>query len=352
MKIIALTGGKNVSSARFRIRQYIDILRKNQNIELIESYSIFTSYPPKKKILRPFWIVLLVISRLIKVIKINFSDIDAVILQREIVSTLYTVERFINKKIIFDVDDAIFLSQRHDSIKKIANKADMIFCGNQYLYDWFKQYNDNVFIVPTSVDTDRFIPRIKDKELAKGFIIGWSGTSSGLRYLYDIEDQLVKFMRKYEDVKLHIVSNEKPEFKSKIVNQKVIFTKWTPENEVSTIQSFSIGLMPLEDSEWEKGKCSYKMLLYMACGIPSVVSDYGMNSEILTLNNYIGKGVKSKEEWEKKIEEVYSDDLFREKSAVNSREICLKYFSKKIISKNISKILIDDYNVGKETNFI
>lgn len=341
MKVIALTGGKNVSSARFRIRQYIEILSNDYDIELVESYSIFTSYPPKNKLLRPLWLILVYISRLITVIKINFSDVDAVILQREVISTIYSVERFINKKIIFDVDDAIFLTQRNRSIEKIAKKSEMIFCGNKYLYDWFKKYNKNIYIIPTSVDTNRFVPKNKNgKPEKKDFIIGWSGTSSGLKYLYEIETQLSNFIKKHKDIKLHIVSDKNPQFQNEILKENLIFTKWSKDNEVSTIQNFDVGLMPLENTEWEKGKCSYKMLLYMACGIPSVVSDFGMNSEILSSNEFVGLGVKAIEDWEEKIEKIYLDENLKNKLILNSRMHCLEHFSLENISRTISELIL------------
>jgi glycosyltransferase involved in cell wall biosynthesis len=173
---------------------------------------------------------------------------------------------------------------------QLARKADHIVCGNQFLAEYFEQYNRPVTVIPTPVDTERFVP-----SPAEHTFIGWSGGSSGFKYLYAIERALKIILKANPKWKLLIVADKQPQF-SILPSEQVVFEPWSPQTEVESIQKMTIGIMPLEDSPWTRGKCSYKMLLYMACAIPVVVSDVGMNADLLR-EAEIGLGVNSLSEW-------------------------------------------------------
>ncbi|WNO61675.1 glycosyltransferase [Rheinheimera sp. MMS21-TC3] len=291
MKVAVLTQGKNIPSTRFRVSQYADKFN-SKDINLIFYHAKKSAYPPVSKWQRFAWFISEVTHRLGQIRTINNSDIDCVILQRELISTLPTLERFIRKPIIFDVDDAIFLRKKGLAAKTIASLASHITCGNSYLADYFKQFNKPLSIIPTPVDTSRFTPKPVSTEQ---LFLGWSGSSSGFKYLYEIESGLIDALSACPDWKLLIIADVKPRFKQ-LPDEKVVFIKWSPEVEVSAIQRMSIGLMPLQDDPWSNGKCSYKMLLYMACAIPCVVSNVGMNKDILQQAE-VGIGVENIADW-------------------------------------------------------
>jgi glycosyltransferase involved in cell wall biosynthesis len=327
IRVAVFTGSKNISSRRFRIFQYIGYLNR-QNIDIVEHYSAFGSWPPATIAYRPFWLVLTLLDRIIPIIRSYRCDIT--FFQRELVSTLLTFECFTKRPRILDVDDAIWLQNKraNKNFLKLVQNCNGIICGNQFIYENLKNYNSNCIIIPTSVDTNRFIPSMNSTKTKKK-IIGWSGLSSGFKYLYDIEAELFKILSENDNVVLRIVSDSEPRFKT-IPDNKIEFIKWTPENEVSTIQEMTIGIMPIDNSEWSKGKCSYKMLLYMSCSVPVVVSYFGMNIEVLSKAK-IGFGASYKTDWSKYLQILLNDRILTMEMGINGRGVIEEHYS---IEKN------------------
>jgi glycosyltransferase involved in cell wall biosynthesis len=323
IKVAAFTGSKTISSRRFRVFQYIKLL-KEQDVIIIEHYSKFGSWPPVKLIYRPFWLILTIIDRVLPII--NSFKCDVIFFQRELVSTLLTFELYTKRPRVLDVDDAIWL-QNYRSRKnfiKLVTQCDGVICGNEYIFNYLKLYNNNCIIIPTSVDTNRFIPfGLIEKNNSK--IIGWSGLSSGFKFLYDIENELNQVLISHPNVRLRIVSDLEPKF-NYISKERIEFIKWTPENEVFTIQKMTIGIMPIDDTEWSKGKCSYKMLLYMSCAIPVVVSNFGMNKEVLGKGN-VGLGCNNNSDWVSNLNFLLENQELANEMGVNGRKIIEKYYS-------------------------
>ena len=135
------------------------------------------------------------------------------------------------------------------------------------------------------MDTQRFIPALT-KGNGERDVIEWTGTSDNFRYLYEIEPALAEVLKAYPGVTLRIIADARPSF-CNIPEERIEFIRWSPENEVKGIQGMSIGIMPLEDSAWARGKCSFKMFQYMACGIPVVVSPIGMNVKVLSMGSAV-----------------------------------------------------------------
>lgn len=318
-KIIALTQGDSIPSTRFRIAQYA--YKWTQSGYLFQQLNAKNSaYPPLGLFKRVVWLISELVHRLRQLKQINGADL--VVVQRELISTLRTVEPFIKTPIIFDVDDAIFMYRGGRAAKALALQATHIVCGNQYLADYFSRYNKNVTIIPTAVDVARFKPLERKPE---NLFFGWSGSSSGFDYLYEIETELKKTLDSNIQWKLLIVSDRKPDFRHLSADQWT-FRLWSPSNEVETIQEMSIGLMPLIDNDWTKGKCSYKMLLYMACAVPVLVSDIGMNSEIL-LKAKVGLGVKQKSDWHELLTRMIGDENFRNSCGLSGRKVAESEYS-------------------------
>jgi glycosyltransferase involved in cell wall biosynthesis len=242
---------------------------------------------------RPLWLAATVADRLPSVAYSYRYDLS--LLHREMVSTLVTLEPFTRRPRVLDVDDAVWLHQRGArNFPVLAKICDGVVCGNDFLADNVQQWNKNILVLPTAVDTEQFYPLERPLPGAKR-IIGWSGVFSNLNYLYGIERALAAVLDKHKDVVLRVVSGMQPKFQL-IDNSRVEYIPWSVANDVRTIQEMSIGLMPIEDSLWGRGKCSYKMLLYMSCGLPTVVSPVGMNNEVLSRGK-IGFGARSEGDW-------------------------------------------------------
>lgn len=334
IRIAAFTGGLSVPSARFRVRQYMPALR-GEGVDLAEFYSRVGTYPPKVKWIRPFWALATLAERLPDVVKSH--RYDAVLLQREIMSSFVTLEPLTTRPRILDVDDAIFLQRGGGFARRLAELSDRVICGNNYLAEWFGRWNLNVDVIPTAVDTERYFPDTETKPSDSPLVIGWIGTSGNYKYLYGIEGALAKVMRAHPGTRLKVVGDQLPEFRHLSLD-RVDFVPWSEAIEVQAIQSMDIGIMPLEDSPWARGKCSFKMLQYLATGLPVVVSPVGMNAEVLTLGE-LGIGAMTEKQWIDGLIALLENRTLRARLGAEGRRVVESSFSIRIVAPRLARSL-------------
>jgi len=332
LKCIAFTGGKNVPSARFRVRQYINAVRP-LGVEIREAYSFIGAYPPHQRWIRPLWGMLSVAGRMPDVLRSYAYDVT--LLQREMLSTFVTLEHLTRRPRVLDVDDAIWLHRRGNYAKHLATICDGVICGNSFLADHFGQWNRNITIIPTAVDTERFYPALGTQ---KELLIGWIGSSSNFKYLYMIESALRAILEQVPHARLRIIADKAPAFKETLM-ARTEFIRWSPENEARGVQEMTVGIMPIDDSMWARGKCSYKMLLYMACGIPVVVSPVGMNKEILDMDK-VGFGAFSEDDWVDSLVYLLESESARRVMGLNSRRVVLERFSIHVLAPKLANTLL------------
>lgn len=310
-------------SQRFRFEQYFELLtQKGYRFKVApflddETWRIL--YKPgmafKKAlgILAGFWRRFLLLFQL--------GNYDYIFLHRE-ASPIgppwfeWIAAKVLGKKIVYDFDDAIWIPNTSDNNKIVAgvkwhHKVDSICkwaykvsCGNSYLQAYAKKFNPNAIVNPTTIDTVNLHNRVKDQHTEK-VVIGWTGTHSTMKYLDAIVPVLQKLEEKYA-FEFIVISNKEPDFQMRSLR----FLPWKKETEIDDLLRFNIGLMPLEDDLWAKGKCAFKALQYMALGIPAVVSPVGMNTEVVTdsMNGYI---CSTPEEWYAALEKILQDPNLR-----------------------------------------
>ncbi len=278
---------------------------------------------------------------------LNAKQFDVIFIQREagfLPSAFF--ERLLARydvKIIYDFDDAIFLPaegssgsffSRHKKVSEIIKLSDVIIAGNSFLADYAKQFNKNTIIIPTVVDTEIFKPLPK-KETDK-VIIGWSGSPSTLRANFiPFVPILEKLKDKYGN-KIEIKAMGGDFYKNeKLGMQSVAFSK---EKELEFINSFDIGLMPLDDTPWMKGKCGLKALIYMSMGIPAVVSPVGVNKEIVR-EGTDGFHANSEEEWLEKLSLLIENPELRKKCGENARQRVIQSYSVEAWKDKFAKVI-------------
>ena len=245
-------------------------------------------------------------------------------------------------KYVVDYDDAIFhnYDQSKNPIKKLLkNKirhvmrySTAVIAGNQYLADYAIEAGaKHVEIIPTVIDVNKYkIKRIYDPETVT---IGWIGSPTTLKYLKSIAAVLKELCAQH-NINVHIVGSK--EGIGLGINEKLI--QWSEDTEADIIRTFDIGLMPLTDSFWEKGKCGYKIIQYMGCAVPVVASPVGVNSEII-VNGQTGYLAKTEFEWVDALKKYIVDKTIREEHGKNGRRRVEKNYNRDITALKLIEIL-------------
>ncbi len=334
IKVAAYTKGLNTPSARYRIRQLIPYLEKN-GIEVREYPALFSSYPRSRKLLLPVMGLAALAARIPDVV--NGYRCDISLLQREMLSTITTLEPLLKRPIVLDVDDAIFLRRGGKAARRLASLVSHVICGNDYVADYFSQWNPSVSIIPTAVDIQRYVPAIDPNNKKGKKVIGWIGTKGNFKYLHEIVPALEKIVSLQPEIRLKIIADQRPDFSGKLAHH-LDYVPWHPDHDVTEIQSMSVGIMPLSDGDWERGKCSFKMLQYMSCGVPVVVSPVGMNSQVLALGE-AGVGAVTEKEWIDGILQIINNaDQTRAMGDIG-RKIVEEHFCIEKTTRKVSKVL-------------
>ncbi|HEX3322808.1 MAG TPA: glycosyltransferase family 4 protein [Terriglobales bacterium] len=333
LRVLAITGGRNSPSRIPRVQQYVDPLR-NEGVLMREASSLAGSYPPERKWLRPAWAALNIASQVPGIVRSHLHDVT--FLQREMLSTFVTLEPLTARPRVLDIDDAIWIHRRGSFTDRLFEICDHVICGNDFLAAHVVRRNRNVTVIPTAVDTDRFTPA-KKLVAHSGPVIGWFGVSSGFRFLYSIEPALSVILKKYPDATLCIISNRRPRFRE-ISADRVEYIPYTRSREVDAIRNLTVGLMPLDDTDWSRGKCSYKMLLYMACGIPVVVSPVGMNCDVLAKGDS-GLAASSESDWIDALDTLIANAALRSRMGRTGRFIVQQHYSLHVLTKILAYTL-------------
>jgi glycosyltransferase involved in cell wall biosynthesis len=301
IKVTALTSGRNVPSSRFRVRQFIEPL-SHFGIQVSEYPLRLRKYTPN--IFPPIRFLVdacKTAARVPGLLAARTSDITW--LERELVPRRLTLEHRAGSKRLFDVDDAIWLTGDSSFSEDIAIKSYGVIAGNEFLAEHYRAAGARVWVVPTSIDTDRWRPLSKPQD--SPWVVGWTGTSSNLPCLESLDEPLADFLAQHPEAELLVVCDRRPSFK-KISSARWSFERWSKDREVKLVQRMDVGLMPLPDTEWSLGKCAFKMIVYMAVGIPVVVSPIGANREVLQQAD-VGLAAANANDWYEALRILFGD---------------------------------------------
>ena len=245
-------------------------------------------------------------------------NVDLVILENQVFpyeqgfleELLFTM----NKPVVIEFDDAIYLTPLHErKLLRILSKASQVIVGNQYLADFAKQASDRVSIVPTVIDMEHY-PYSPPEEHDGPLRIGWVGMPSTLPYLLYMKDAFRK-LAEDEAIELRIISSQGVE----IEGVQTRFIPWQEDTESQEIAQLDIGVMPLPDTPWTRGKCGAKLLQYMASGRAAVASPVGVNAEIIN-HGQNGLLASSPEDWYHALRSLARNRSMRERMAAAARK--------------------------------
>lgn len=247
-------------------------------------------------------------------------------------AVLERIVTLFRRPVIFDFDDAIY--RLHTSAANrwfgwlkfprktaaICRLSTHVTVGNAFLADYARQHNPNVTIIPSSVDTERYRPIDRNGQASRP-IIGWTGSSTSQTHL-EMFAPVLRELLGCRDVELRVLSDRQPV----LPGVRYTWRPWSPRTEAEEVGQFDIGIMPMPDDPWARGKCAFKALQYMAMGVPAVCSPVGTNTEV------VGHGVNgmlaaTPRDWLDQLGALLDDADLRQRLGAAGRETVERKYS-------------------------
>lgn len=262
------------------------------------------------------------------------SQFDVVVVHRGIFPFPWpALEKMVirgRKKVIFDFDDAIHIGHRDTAVTKypliykfkygpgvngMLSHCAHVIAGNRTLAEHALQFNSQVSIIPTVVDLDQYAYR-PPRPSSDVLTIGWLGSRSTSPYLLEIEPVLRRLVEDYPD-KIRYRFYGHPQRKLKLPNSQSL--PFSLDSEIDDLRTIDIGIMPMPDNDWTRGKCAFKAIQYMALGIPTAISPVGMATEVVQ-HGVNGFWARTPEEWFEALHRLVCDAELRRRFAEEGRK--------------------------------
>lgn len=344
LDVCAITSGRSMPSARFRVRQHVAPLAR-LGVHVVERVPRIPQAMPmpgplarvRRRHLAPLaaaWNLGHGLSRLPAVWTSARSDLTWV--ERTFVPGLEGLARVLRGPIVLDIDDAIWLEGLVGrAAPRLASLARAGIAGNAFLADWLSGHCRDVHVVPTAIDCARFVPR--DGPVAdRPIVFGWTGTSGNFPYLARIAPAIRDALDAVPGASLFIVADRPPSLPG-IPAERLRVERWTPEREADALREMDVGLMPLDDNDWTRGKCSFKMLQYMATGLPTVVSPVGMNVDVLAHGDS-GIAATTGAAWTEALVALARDGDLRHHLGATGRAVALAHYDVRVVAARLAAI--------------
>jgi glycosyltransferase involved in cell wall biosynthesis len=348
-KIFFLTKySRNGASSRYRSLQYLPIIG-NHGLEFEVSQLFSEEYLIKKYKNKRTPIFLSLCSLMRRFFSIlRASNYSVVVIEYELIPFFPAIFEWLLRyrgcKLIVDYDDAIF--HRYDEhkfsivrilfkhkIQSVMRSANVVIVGNKYLANYAHSAGSKkVEFIPTVVDLSKY-PVFKSNFQSNVFNIGWIGSPSTTKYLLSITPALVH-MCKNDNVVVTLIGAESIELPG--VSLRII--PWSHETEVKSLSRLDVGIMPLPDEPWARGKCGFKLIQYMASGLPVIASPVGVNGEIVDdgVNGFLSD---SNEQWVIALEKLYFNKDLRAKMGAAGRKLIESKYCTNVTGVKITQLL-------------
>ena len=327
-------------SQRFRFEQYLDFFEKNNfsyTFSFLVSQADDKLFYSKGNLLAKFFLFFKYFFKRVNDV-LRAGKYDVIYIQREMFfigpPIFEYLLKFSKAKVIFDFDDSIWLPnvsegnknlnwlKSYNKTAKIIAYADIIFAGNKYLHDYACQFNKNVKIIPTTINTAEYV-RLKTAKETHQICIGWSGSITTIQHFKFAEPFLKIIKEKYGNkVQIKVIGDKN--YKNNDFEVEAL--DWNKKDELKELSTFDIGIMPLPDDIWAKGKCGLKGLQYMSLEIPTIMSPVGVNEEIIEdgVNGFLAADVNI---WVDKISLLVESEELRHQMGVNARKTVVDKYS-------------------------
>jgi len=328
------------AGCRFRIAQFIPYLERHSfevTLRPLFTTDFFRQvYRPGHYLRKALTFTLLSLKRLDSLRDV--SQFDVVFIYREVFPVgPAIVERLLTTgdrpPVVFDFDDAIFLPsvsdanrligalKRPQKVATIIGRSRHVIAGNAFLADYARRFNPAVTLVPTCVDTTRFVPAAVPPA-HRTPIVGWIGSPTTASYVRDLAPVLQRVHASHAFT-LRVSGGGAP---LEVDGVEVENADWSLEREVELFNTCDIGVYPLTDDEWSKGKCGFKAIQFMACGVPVVAAAVGVNRDIIQdgINGFLAS---TPDEWIDKLLLLLADPALRRRFGEAGRRTVVERYS-------------------------
>lgn len=253
---------------------------------------------------------------------------DVVVIVRKTLSPLFLkLLRCASRRLVFDFDDAIFVrsngqpsKRREKGFRRTMAVCDAVWAGNSYLADAASTLNQHVVLLPTSVQPEKY-NIVADKPQSHLDLV-WIGSHSTRKYLVEALPALETLAQRHPQLRLKIIAD----FHLETTHLDTIAVTWTASDEARELAASHIGIAPMPDNPWTRGKCALKILQYMAAGLPVVASPAGVNKDVV-MEGETGYLALSDTQWTERLEELIGDASLRRQLGLNGRRRVLEGYS-------------------------
>jgi glycosyltransferase involved in cell wall biosynthesis len=255
----------------------------------------------------------------------------------------------LNPHIIYDLDDAIYLRPAlQPRVDATLRAAKIVVAGNEYLATYARQFNEQVVVIPSVVDTDLYLPPPGDRHPGDDrVIIGWIGSDPNRGDLASMKPVFDWLGQRYgQEVVLRAIGRRSLEMETKL---NLEFVPWTLETSRRELRKFDIGIMPLESNDWNRGKCGFKLIQYMAVGSTTVASPVGVNQEIIQ-HEETGYLAETTGDWRGRLVSLIEDESLRAQLGRSARERVGRCYSVKAVLPSLADVLYCGAAVSGEEN--
>jgi glycosyltransferase involved in cell wall biosynthesis len=324
VKIIFLVQGMHVAASRYRVLQYLPFFQAH-NIET----AVF-EFPQN-------------ITGWSSVVK-DLKSADVIFVQRKrLPQSVLLLLRRLEKKIIYDFDDAVMFKnslsknpyslRRTMSFKRMLRYSNLVIAGNAFLKEEAEKYHDNVMILPTPIDAQRYPGKIYRADETVN--IGWIGDHGSIHYMESFKDVWEVIGRKYGHVVLTIICDTFIETK----NIHLRRISWNYEREIDDLMALDIGVMPLFDDLWSKGKCGFKIIQYLGVGVPAVCTPVGINRDVVE-DGVSGLWASTKDDWVEKLSMLIENAPLRAKMGSEGRKKIMEHYTVQVCAPRLIDMIV------------
>jgi hypothetical protein len=311
LKVLFFVQGMSVAASRYRVLHYVPFFN-NAGIS-----TGVVEFPSSTREWATVWPA------------VKSADVLFVQRKRLPLHILLLITR-LKKKIIYDFDDAVMFHnslaanpyslRRQMSFKRMLRFAGLVIAGNGFLASEAEKYHNTVKILPTPIDASRYSS--KNYEKKHTVTIGWIGDHGSIHYMESYKDVWEAIGKKYHNVELTVICDT-------FIDTTYIKTNkipWSYDTEIASLQGIDIGVMPLFDDLWSKGKCGYKIIQYLGVGVPAVCTPVGINRDVVA-DGVCGFWATSKQDWIDKLSLLIENDELRSSFGNAGRKVIMEGYT-------------------------